>query len=420
MQFTIRRRLAAAVLASLALAGCGVAPQGLVTTDKTVRAAGKAGDPFALMTFFALDNDLDHGTGIVNELNNAAARSTRTTAVTLYDGARDQDSVLYHQAPARATLQKTAAGEVDTGAASGLSQFMSYGAPKTGGMRRVLSMADHGGGIIRGICSDWNGPGGKKIIHLPEVAGVLASNPVDIMVFDACFMGMAEVAYELRSTAAVTIGAQTTTQGDFPYAEMITTLDQSVGKDSVATSRALLEDIAESARYTVSLSAVDNQKTTELAAKMKALVGVLTPKVASKKRELAAAIAGAQAYAWETEPGLAMYNNYRDLGDVMEQLKGVGDPEIARAATEVQAAAKACVIAESHRGSFWGGGGKLDKATGLAIYAVAEGPVEAKYLTRSWNKDTGWGDFMVKLVGGGSWGAPVQQDKYPQAFPSKK
>lgn len=412
-------KLGAVALLALSLVGCGMAPGSMVAGDRAVSALGKAGDPFALMTFFALDNDLDHGTGIVSELNSAAARTSRTAAVTLYDGARANDSTYFFQAPGR-SAEQTRAGEVDSGTAKGLADFLAYGAPKVAGKRRVLSMADHGGGIIRGICSDWNGPGGKKIIHVPEVAGVLQGAPVDVMVFDACFMNMAEVAYELRGKTDVVIGAQTTTRGDFPYADIVETLDRNVNATNQEAAKAVLKDIASNANYTVAFGAVDTTKLDAVAQKMKQLVGVMTPQVPALKRKMQQAIAAAQPYAWETEPGLEMYNNYKDFGDVMEQLQKLGDPAIAQAASEVQAAAKQAVLGESHRSGGLFSREKLERVSGMALYAVSQGSVESKYLTRSWSRDTGWGDLLVKINGGGAWGPAVAPDKYPYAFPSKK
>lgn len=412
-------KFGAVALLALSLIGCGVTPGGLVSGDKGVSALGKAGDPFALMTFFALDNDLDHGTGVVTSLNSAVAASSKTTAVTLYDGARANDSMYFFQAPGR-SAEKAAAGEVDTGTAKGLADFMAYGAPKVTGKRKVLSMADHGGGIIRGICSDWNGPGGKKIIHMPEVANVLQSTPVDLMMFDACFMGMAEVAYELRGKAEVVIAAQTTTRGDFPYADIVETLDRNVGASNQETAKAVLKDVAANANYTVAFGAVDVTKIDTVAQKVKQLVAVMTPKVPGMKRQMQQAIAGAQAYAWESDPGMDMYNSYKDFGDVMEQLAKMGDPAIAQAAKEAQAAAKEAVLAESHRSGGMFSREKLDRVSGMALYAVSGGSVESKYLTRAWSRDTGWGDLLVKINGGGAWGPAVAPDKYPYAFPSKR
>ncbi len=412
-------KLGAVALLALSLVGCGMAPGAMVSGDKAVSALGKAGDPFALMTFFALDNDLDNGTGIVSRLNSAAAASSKTPAVTLYDGSRDNDSVYYVQTPGR-SVEKASVGEVDSGTAKGLADFMAFGAPKVTGKRRVLSMADHGGGIVRGICSDWNGPGGKKIIHMPEVAGVLQSTPVDMMLFDACFMGMAEVAYELRGKADVVIGAQTTTRGDFPYAEIVETLDRNVDATNQEAAKAVLKDVAANANYTVAFGAVDVTKMDAVAQQMKQLVAVMAPKVPTMKKQMQQAIGAAQAYAWETDPGMAMYNSYKDFGDVMAQFEKLGDPAIAKAAADVKAAVKEAVLAESHRSGGMFSREKLDRVSGVALYAVAGGSVESKYLTRAWSRDTGWGDLLVKINGGGAWGPAVAPDKYPHAFPSKR
>lgn len=411
------RSLVAAVSLATALAGCGVQ-----TMPGALRGAGtfsaQSATPWSLMTFFALDNDLDNGTGIVNRLHTASGAAKNVSAVSFYDGAQQGDTI-YVQDKEGMQAQAQKMPEADSGTGAALDAFVKFAVGAAPAPRKVLSMADHGGGIVRGICSDWNGPGGKKIIHMNEVGAVLAKQPVEVMMFDACFMQMVEVAYELRGGAKVLVGAQTTTRGDFPYAELVRVLDTNPKADHREVGAKLLDAVYANARYEVAFGAFDVTKVEEVAKRMNKLSGVLIEKIKNPetKKAVAQAIRQSQAYAAETNPGLAMYNNYRDTVDVMAQLAKVGDPEITAAANAVAEATKAAIIGEKHRSGYEL---KLDKASGIALYAQVDGPVEYKYMSRAWNKDTRWGDFLSQLNTGSGWGPSVAPDRYPYSFPSRK
>lgn len=414
--------LTAALAATTFLAGCGLSPVGSSGLADSLLRGASAGAPWSLLTYFALDNDLDHGTGIVNRLHAASQRASNVASVTFYDGAKPNDTIYVYEGAPGVSAKTLAQKEADSGTAAALDAFVSFAVKNTPAQRRALSMADHGGGIVRGICSDWNGPGGKKIIHMNEVAQVLEKHPVEIMLFDACFMQMAEVGYELRNGAKVLIAAQTTTRGDFPYENLIKVLDAHAKADSRELATKLLGVIADHARYEVAFGAMDITRSDELARRVRTLSEILLVKIKDRglKKEVAAALRASMPYANERSPGLSMYNHYRDLLDVLANLSRVGDAEIAAAAKAASEAAKASIIGERHRGGgFFGGELNLDKASGLAIYAQVDGPVESKYLQRAWNRDTRWGDFLAQLNSGGAWGPAVQADKYPYSFPTR-
>lgn len=415
--------LSAAAAVAVFLAGCGIQPMTSLSEGDRLIGGASTGAPWSLLTFFALDNDLDNGTGIVNRLHGASQRAGNVASVTFYDGSRGNDTIYVYEAAPGVSAKTLNQREADSGTAAALSEFMSFAFETTPAQRRALSMADHGGGIIRGICSDWNGPGGKKIIHVNEVAQVLERNPVEVMMFDACFMQMAEVGYEIRKGAKVLIAAQTTTRGDFPYENIIKVLDSKPRADHREIARDLLNVIADNARYEVAFGAMDLTQSETLARQVAKLSDVLLVKIKDRslKKEVASALRNATSYANESDPGLRLYNHYRDLVDVMTQLSRVNDPEIAAAAKDVIEVAKATIIAERHRkAGFFGGQLNLDKASGLAIYAPVDTSVESRYMQRAWNKDTRWGDFLAQLNSGGAWGPAVQADKYPFAFPSRK
>lgn len=411
-----RHRFLAGVATALVLAGCGPMALAPVGAPANLAALGssRSGGTSALYAFFALDNDLDNGDRIASRLVNAAASSRTVAGAALYDGQDRNDTALFVGNPGRSANAKKVS-EADTGTAAALGAFMTAAVKEAPGSRRMLSMADHGGGIIRGICSDWNGPGGKKIIHVNEVAATLRPTPVDVMMFDACFMGMAEVAFELKDSAKVVIGAQTTTRGDFPYDELVEVADANSGADTGKLAVAMTKAIAANATYSgVAFGAVDTAKMATAATSVAKLSKALVAALPAHKAEIRQAIERATAYANFSEAGMTMYNQYKDFASVMANLSRVADPAVQSAAKEAQAAGQAAVLAASARS---GDGLNLANASGVALYASTEGYVEERYLGKAWNKATGWGDFLVKLNAGGGYANPVQRDKYPFAFP---
>ncbi|MBM3270083.1 MAG: hypothetical protein FJZ01_20815 [Candidatus Sericytochromatia bacterium] len=413
----LRQGLGIALFAAT-LAGCGIpAATSLVGQGDASLAARGAGAHWGMYNFFALDNDLDNGTGLISSM--LRVNAPNVVHASLYDGESQGDSQIFYQNQPNDRLTATAKTEVDSGTAKALEDFLAKATQTSPGKARMLTMADHGGGIIRGICSDWNGPGGKKIIHVNEVNDVLARYPVEILGFDACFMSMVEVAYEVRQNAKFVVGAQTTTRGDFPYASLVQSLDRNLDSRRAAVS--VMEAAHANARYTHAFSVLDTAGSAQVAAAMGDLGKVMTAKMGTMKEPMREAIAKAQSYANETSPGLSMYNNYRDLGDVVDRLAALGDPDLARAAKGVRAALARCVVAEKHANGGWGGGDPdLERISGAMIYASTDGTVEQKYLSRSFARDSGWGDVLVKLNSRAGWANPVQKDKYPFGFPSKR
>ncbi len=403
---------------AVSLAGCGIPASAPLAgrADGAIEARG-TGAPWGMYNFFALDNDLDHGTGLISAMTRVNAPNV--VHASLYDGESQGDSQIFYQGLPNERLQATAKSEVDSGTAKALDDFLAKATRTSPGKARMVTMADHGGGIVRGICSDWNGPGGKKIIHVNEVNDVLGRYPVEILSFDACFMSMVEVAYEVRQNAKFVVGAQTTTRGDFPYASIVQTLDRNLDARKAAVG--VMEAAHQNASYTHAFSVLDTAGSAEVAKAVANLSKVMTAKMSTLKDPMREAIGKAQAYANESEPGLAMYNNYKDLGDIADRLAELGDADLAGAAKAVRAAVSQCVVAERHRGGGWGGGDPdLKRVSGLMVYASSDGSVEQRYLTRSFARDTGWGDMLVKLNSRAGWANPVQRDKYPFGFPSKR
>ncbi|MBM3274622.1 MAG: hypothetical protein FJZ00_05695, partial [Candidatus Sericytochromatia bacterium] len=346
---TSTRRFTLFAVLAATLAGCGVSagmgPMGAAWTGDGF-AAQNAVAPWAMYTFFAMDNDLDRGNGAIREI--AETRTPSVVTASLWDGVQQGDSQLFFQSGPGLEMQAGNKGEVDSGTAAALEKFVAEATTVSPAKQRVLTMTDHGGGIVRGICSDWNGPGGKKIIHLNEVSKVLAKFPVDVLNFDACFMNMIEVAYEVRGGAKFLTGAQTTTYAnEFSYGAAVGAIEKNKAS-AQAVAASMTEVGHRTSSKTHSYSTVDTAKSEAVATAVKDLAGAMNAKMGTKKDAMRQAVAGSQAYSAEAEARYQLYNNYRDLGDIADSLAKLGDPELTQAAKGVRTAISQAVIAKQY------------------------------------------------------------------------
>ena len=102
-------------------------------------------------------------------------------------------------------------GEIDMGDAGKLKEFIDYCKTNFPANHYALFMWNHGGGVrsiipgsgtagTREICLDFSNS--YDFLYTGEITDVLTdSEDVDVMAIDACYMGMAEVAYEYRPLA---------------------------------------------------------------------------------------------------------------------------------------------------------------------------------------------------------------------------
>lgn len=112
-------------------------------------------------------------------------------------------------------------GEVNMGASSTLQAFIQWTKSNYPANNYALILWDHGSGImsgtdIGGVC--WDDTSDGDYLTISEVSSILASNPVDLLGFDACLMGATEVHYQLRNYIDAIVGSEATEPGaGYPY-----------------------------------------------------------------------------------------------------------------------------------------------------------------------------------------------------------
>lgn len=416
-------------LAALALASCGTlepVDMGMPAQYDSFAREAKWG----LYGYLAWDNDFTPfcDASDVTRTGSIADRTQNLSAVILRDGASDNALL----APTSRFMgfgdikhRLTAFQELNTGRAESLGTLLKVARSEAPAPRQVLVISDHGGGIVRGVASDWFGAtdaknrSRKEIIPVRDVAALMSQQPVTITVFDACFMNMAEVAYEMKDATRFIVGSQTTTLiGDFSLPQMAQTLDSVAHAHEDEVAVRLAQNFFQNEQHHVSVSAVDTAQTVPLAEAMRQFTEALDPLVPAKQRAMLDAVRGAQAYARETDPGMTMYNSYRDLIDVVARL-GQVDPSLAEPAAHVIEAARRAVLWGQHKSQGPFRNFPFRNVNHLSLYASADGMVEQGYLSSRWAKDTGWGRFLIDLNTSPTNGrSPVVRDPYPGEVPS--
>lgn len=177
---------------------------------------------------------------------------------------------------------------------------------------------------------------------------------IDVTGFDACLMGMVEIAYAVRNVGNWVVGSEDNEPGDgWPYDTILS--------DVVATPSMMPEDLAAlivskyGSAYTsgITQSSVDIAKLTNLTAK----INNFTAKATSEWAKLKEARTNARQY----HPGGPSYwgVDLRDFAD--EVYNRVSAPDIKNAALELRNAVDDFVSAESHSSNMAG-------SYGAAIY----------------------------------------------------
>ncbi|MDY7031720.1 MAG: clostripain-related cysteine peptidase [Thermodesulfobacteriota bacterium] len=226
----------------------------------------------------------------------------------------------------------------------------------------ALILWNHGGGwrdyntadlpIYKAVC--WDDTSGGDSLYMSEVKSALTSiDHVNLVGFDACLMGMIEVAYEIKDLASVMVASQETEPGDgWPYDTLLVDLAADPGMDAASLGAAIVTRYGEDygSNSDTTQSAVDLIAVDALASTVDALAVAMMD---SSKSEIAAARASSQEYA---------YPEHIDLYNFAELLSGgSSNTDVQTACANVMTAVQSAVIANFN-------GNLSPDSYGVAIY----------------------------------------------------
>lgn len=297
-------------------------------------------------------------------------------------------------------------GNVNMGDEDSLSDFIEYAITNYPANNYALLIWSHGGGWkvakanSRGAVVDDTS---SSIMSLPDLADAVDSaetsteSHIAVINFDACLMGMYEVAYEFRGLTDYLVASEESIPGDGnPYDALLAALK--VNPDSSASDLAtLIVDSyynyysTQSRVQNTTISALDMSKIDSLDSAILGLASALMADATSLS-VIQAAQENTQHYA---------YTNYHDLYDLSQYLVNQMSGYVETAAQAVMTAVTNMVVANKTTGD------GVTKSNGIAIYLPAtdetsDADLEAYAILRSNTARSAangtWGKYIETLI----------------------
>lgn len=236
--------------------------------------------------------------------------------------------------------------EVNMGDPRTLTDFVTWGMANYPANRYALILWNHGDGWrdvpdarlpLKAVCWD-DTSGWDEALETKEIKQALMdSGWVDVIGFDACLMGMAEVAYEMKDVAGIMTGSEETEPGTgWPYHTLLADLKASPTLSPSALGEAIVLRYGESYNPTdrATQSAIDLSLMDTLADSIRSLADAI---MGSDKSDVFRARGTTQNY------DEAEYIDLHHFADLL--VAESADPVVQTAAGSVMAAVEDAVIA---------------------------------------------------------------------------
>lgn len=208
--------------------------------------------------------------------------------------------------------------------------------------------------------------------------------PIELIGFDACYMGSWEVAHSLSYEAQFMTGAETVVGMDgYLYPYILNALNDNPTMPTADVARLFAESAGsvngEWTHGAFDLSQVSNL---DAAINQAADTFLANPELGSVFQDLRAASAAADG---------GYHDYFLDLGDFGLQLKGSSDAELSAAGTAIEMALSELILVNYNNSPF-------DDIQGLSIFADTSGQWSEGYSDgagATWAQDTRWDDWII-------------------------
>ena len=395
-------RLVALLLALLLLAPPVALPGPTAPLGAVLLGAAGGEEPLPKWGFYvymAGDNSLsEEAADDLLEMQAAGSNSDREV-VALVDQSSDHDSRAYRvlrnglEETPLADISSGWGDELDMGDPATLRDFLKWATTEYPAQERILVIWDHGNGFKR-VAED-----GGSYLTVPEIEGALAEyrsetghGPLTLIGFDACLMGMFEIAYELREHAAYIHGSEAyEPQEGWTYNHLLPLLGAETTREQML--EAVVHSYVESYRngsvpggYSVTATIIDTAQLEPLHETISGFGTELRAIQTLYRDEVDEARANSQVFE---------NSAYRDLHDLtLLAAEWVPSPAVRLAGESVRQAQANATVVEEH----WTKPGRRDvsNAHGLTIYYPASTP-SSKYFDLA-AATGGWRDFIDALA----------------------
>lgn len=289
-------------------------------------------------------------------------------------------------------------GEVDMGAPDALADFLAWGRAVAPAEHTALVLWNHGyawsltvpppPSIAGDDTSGTELSIAEGELHAGLAAHVAAAGPLDLVAFDACYMGSWEVAHSLREQAGVLVASEAWVGGEgLLYTPMLEALRADPTREATTIAADLATQAVAAGEMT--FSAVDLGKMDAVADALDALATPAVDDVAARDALLHLRFATKTA-----EP--AWHDAFLDLGDFARVAGTRGDAALARAGDALAAAVDDAVfVAAGDDAHAWSRGltiwGDTRHPDWLALYGGGPGA--------TWAQATRWDDVLQAGAG---------------------
>lgn len=293
-------------------------------------------------------------------------------------------------------------GDLDMTDPDILTSFIRWASVKYPARNYAIVLWSHGTGwkgSTKGIFRDETSSG-EYVMSVEELSGALERSGVDmgLIDFDACLMGMYEVAYELRGLARyITFSEALFPVYGNPYFTILESLTTDPDMDAAELAHLIpvaCEQSFASSDTRFTKSAVDMDGIALVHAGIQDLADALIRAMDSDGDQIRTAAENTVDY---------YPFPYRDLGDFLDQLKETTtDPEVLNAVTSLETALAGLVV--ENRVNASGAGDPYGHSQGLSIFLPAPGLNVSEDLDRyrllACNQDGSvpWADFVTLLT----------------------
>ncbi|HJP44088.1 MAG: clostripain-related cysteine peptidase [Candidatus Poseidoniia archaeon] len=395
-------RLVALLLALLLLAPPVALPGPTAPLGAALLGAAGGEEPLPKWGFYvymAGDNSLsEEAADDLLEMQATGSNGDREV-VALVDQSSDHDSRAYRvlrnglEETPLADISSGWGDELDMGDPATLRDFLKWATTEYPAQERILVIWDHGNGFKR-VAED-----GGSYLTVPEIEGALAEyrsetghGPLTLIGFDACLMGMFEIAYELREHATYIHGSEAyEPQKGWTYNHLLPLLDAETTREQML--EAVVHSYVESYRngsvpggYSVTATIIDTAQLEPLHDTISGFGTELRAIQTLYRDEVEEARANSQVFE---------NSAYLDLHDLtLLATEWVPSPAVRLAGESVRQAQANATVVEEH----WTKPGRRDvsNAHGLTIYYPASTP-SSKYFDLA-AATGGWRDFIDALA----------------------
>jgi hypothetical protein len=283
-------------------------------------------------------------------------------------------------------------GEVDMGDPITLTNFVNWAIGSYPADKYCLVLSDHGSGCVRSVCFDETS--GNDALSLPELSQALSAVPakMNVVYFDACLMGMVEVAYQIRNYADVMVASEEVAWTGTPYDYYLSNLTANPSMSAGELADVIVSsyiDYTSANSYTSTMSGVDLSHISTLTTAVNNFAQRLNDSESLYNNEIRKARSQAENYMG---PYIGMYTWYIDLYHFAQLIyQYIDDPTIRTDANQVMASTLGIVMVEGHY--------QHPNSHGLSIFFPWRKDVDYEefkdaYSITDFAEDTVWDSFI--------------------------